>query len=121
MRLKSQDLVSGFVDWKRVIERNLQREDYLKQPTKIRIFHNEITLMTDADPEYTQRLATYVEEKMQEVYEKAKPISATKVAIVAALNIADELFRLQEEKGVSPSVVEERIDGLLKMLDGLKL
>jgi cell division protein ZapA len=89
----------------------------LKQPTKIKIFQNEIILMTDADPDYTERLATYVEGKMQEVFEKAKPLSVTKVAIVAALNIADELFRLQQEKGVSPSVVEERIDGLLKMLD----
>ncbi|RMF84259.1 MAG: cell division protein ZapA [Nitrospinota bacterium] len=97
------------------------KEGSTKQPTHVTILRNEITLMTDADPEYTQRLAAYVERKMQEVYEKSKPLSMTKVAIVAALNIADELFRLQQEKGVSPSVVEERIDDLLRMLDGLRL
>jgi cell division protein ZapA len=48
------------------------------------------------DPEYIQKLATTVDSKMRAVSANGNTADSLRVAVLAALNIADELLRLQE-------------------------
>ena len=48
------------------------------------------------DPEYIQKLATTVDSKMRAVSANGNTVDSLRVAVLAALNIADELMRLQE-------------------------
>jgi len=48
------------------------------------------------DPEYIQKLATMVDSKMRAVSANGSTVDSLRVAVLAALNIADELMRLQE-------------------------
>ncbi len=48
------------------------------------------------DPEYIQKLATTVDTKMRAVSANGSTVDSLRVAVLAALNIADELIRLQE-------------------------
>jgi cell division protein ZapA len=48
------------------------------------------------DVEYVQKLASTVDSKMRAVSANGNTVDSLRVAILAALNIADELLRLQE-------------------------
>ena len=50
-------------------------------------------IRTTLDPEYVSRLANYVDEKMRAAGESAPTGDPQRLAVLAALNIADELFR----------------------------
>ena len=64
----------------------------------VEIFGNEYRVRGDADPEHISQIADYVDGKMKEVAHGAPVGSLTKIAILAALNIAEELFRERTEK-----------------------
>jgi cell division protein ZapA len=49
------------------------------------------------DPEYIENLAAMVDAKMRAVSANGVTVDSLRVAVLAALNIADELARLQEQ------------------------
>jgi cell division protein ZapA len=49
------------------------------------------------DPEYIEKLAAMVDAKMRAVSANGVTVDSLRVAVLAALNIADELARLQEQ------------------------
>ena len=55
----------------------------------------EYTLVAEEAPSYMQRVAKYVDGKMSELTGTAK-ISRNDAAVLAAVNITDELFKAQE-------------------------
>lgn len=72
------------------------------------------------DPGYVMELAAYVDAKMQAASDENDPGDALKVAVLAALNIADELFRVREGELPAPRPGEElreRIEALELTLD----
>jgi cell division protein ZapA len=60
-----------------------------------------------SDPEYIQKLATMVDGKMRAVSSNGSTVDSLRVAVLAALNIADELLRLQEHCRVLRGSVSE--------------
>lgn len=66
----------------------------------------KIKVKGEEDEEYVSRLTSYVDQKMQEIAVKSRSEDPTKIAVLAALNIADEYFlsRMRLDK------VDERID-----------
>ena len=67
---------------------------------KVNIFGTEYSLVSDDDEQYVYRIAKTVDEKMREIDRSHSLKSPTKVAILAALNFAEELFqeRIYREK-----------------------
>ena len=55
-----------------------------------------IRVKGDEDEKYIGHLTSYVDQKMHEVAVKSKSADTTKIAVLAALNIADELFLSQK-------------------------
>jgi len=82
----------------------------------VNIFGRDYTLRGDADPEYVQRIAAFVDERMGEVARSATVASTAKVAILAAVNIADELFREQRRRLESEASIEDRSDQITRLL-----
>ncbi len=64
----------------------------------VEIFGHQYKIRGDADPEYMAEIARYVDQKMKEVAKGAPVGSLAKIGILAALNIAEELFRVRDEK-----------------------
>jgi cell division protein ZapA len=56
-----------------------------------------IRVKGDEDEKYIGRLTSYVDQKMHEVAVKSKSADTTKIAVLAALNIADEFFLSQKK------------------------
>jgi cell division protein ZapA len=71
------------------------------------------------DDLYVNRLAQFVEERMKEIKDESKVVDSYKLAVMAAMNISDELFRIKDNKGSHSQVFESKADELLKMLDGV--
>lgn len=72
--------------------------------TRVKIYNQSYDLRGN-DPEYIEQLADFVDQKMSDVSEFTPTVDTAKVAILAALNIADQYFesrdRLEElEKAI---------------------
>jgi len=83
--------------------------------TTITIFGQEYTIRGGDDPKYVQEIARYLDSRMREVSRNASQVSTVRVAILAALNITDELFR-ERGKETTPAIAE-RTQRLLASLE----
>ena len=69
------------------------------------------------EPEYVVRLAAYVETKIRLASDATPEVDTLRVAVLAALNIADELFRSNEALQAHGGEVAERASQLEEILD----
>jgi len=72
--------------------------------TQVEIYGQNYTLRGDGDTPYVQDLASYVNAKMNDITQNSAVVDSLKVAILAALNIADEYHQLKRE------VEKQRLD-----------
>ncbi|NOZ04472.1 MAG: cell division protein ZapA [FCB group bacterium] len=85
---------------------------------RVSIFGQEYTVKAPADANYIKDIAEYVDGKMREVQDSLTTAqSSTRIAILAAMNISDELFMLRNEKDHLTSDVENRISSLIELID----
>jgi cell division protein ZapA len=71
----------------------------------------------DAPEEHIRELASYIDKKLKEVYNSSPNITPVKASILAALDIADELFRLKSEQELIAKHIEEKTDTLAALFD----
>ncbi len=57
----------------------------------------KVRVKGEEDEKYIGHLTSYVDQKMNEVAVKSQSADTTKIAVLAALNIADELFLTQKK------------------------
>ena len=85
---------------------------------KVTIFGNDYNIKAAEDPEYIERIARYVDRKMRELQERGTISSSTKIAILAAMNIADELHKERLRRERWQQQVDERAAELARVLEG---
>jgi cell division protein ZapA len=66
-----------------------------RHAVRVSIFGSEYTIRGEADGEYIRELARYVDGKMQEIARNTGLTIPLKVGILAAINLADEIYRLR--------------------------
>jgi cell division protein ZapA len=74
-----------------------------------------IKVKGEEDEKYISHLTSYVDQKMREVAVKSKSVDSLKIAVLAALNIADEFFLSQKKLDQLNEVLghmESEIEGL---------
>lgn len=84
---------------------------------KVRIFDEEYSLRGDADREYTERVAGYVDQKMREIAQSFSGRPVGKIAVLAALNITDELFSQRRQQEQLLSELSQRTSMLRENLE----
>ncbi|RMH97348.1 MAG: cell division protein ZapA [Calditrichaeota bacterium] len=67
-----------------------------KHSIQVQIFGADYSLKSEKDPEYVRLIARYVDEKITQLAKNTNVKSQTKIAVLVALNIADELFQLKQ-------------------------
>ncbi len=85
--------------------------------TAVEIFGREYKIKGFADEKYIIKVARFVDGKMKELAKNSSVPSHDRLAILAALNIADELFKGKEETTETFSLVEQKADELIQKLD----
>ena len=88
-----------------------------KNVLKVRIYGAEYSIRGHADANYIKAVAEYVDKKMREVDSNFRVDSSLKVAILASLNIADELFRERAEKEEIRTQLEDKIKEINSLID----
>lgn len=63
----------------------------------VEILGQTYAVKAGADPGYVESLAAFVDKQMKEVGRASGAVDSVRVAVLAALNLADELFRLRRE------------------------
>ncbi len=84
---------------------------------KVDIYGKEYTVKGQADSSYIESVAEYVDSKMKEVDANVPFESSLRVAILAAMNITDELFSQKSLKNVKNDDIEEKARILVQELE----
>ncbi len=75
----------------------------------VSICGEDYTLVAEEAPSYMQKVGSYVDAKLSELLASAK-VGRTDAAVLAAVNIADELFKEREASETLRTQVKEYID-----------
>src|SRR5512140_3751477 len=74
-------------------------------------------IRSSLDADYVARLASYVDEKMRAAADSTPTGDSLRLAVLAALNIADELFRCRDAARTTSGELAERAGELERLLD----
>jgi cell division protein ZapA len=85
--------------------------------TEVEIFGSIYNVRGEKDPEYLQELASLVDGRMREIAQKVATVDSARIAILAALNIADELFQCRRHREGNQVEVEEKVAELAGELE----
>lgn len=84
---------------------------------KVQIFGQSYVIRGELEESYVQRLAGYVDEKMQAIASATSTIDTQKLAVLAALAIADELHGAQKERGDREELLREQAERCLTLVE----
>ena len=94
-----------------------------KDRVQVQIGGRSYTLRGNRNPDAVRRLAGFVDERMNEIADRTGTADTTRLAILAALNIASDLFTqgknptAREKPAPSTCEHEERDQELCRILD----
>src|SRR5437660_11816298 len=86
---------------------------------RVEIYDQSYTVRSDGDPDYLKQLAEYVDQRMREISSGTLTVDSRKVAILAALYIADELHQLRKMHEQADAQLATRSAECSEMLDRL--
>ena len=85
---------------------------------QISIFGQEYSVKAPADPDYIKKIAEYLDEKMREVQSGFSTTqSSTRIAILAGMNITDELFNSRQSGESDNTHAEQKISSLIELIE----
>lgn len=84
---------------------------------EVDIFGGTYQVRGEKDAEYLRGLAELVDRKMREIAEKISAADTAKVAILAALNLADELSQGRRQQEGDDDEIQERVTQLTERLE----
>jgi len=88
-----------------------------KSTEKVEIFGQEYKIKGVGNPQYIHKIAGYVDQKMREIAHSSGIMSQSRIAILAALNITDELYQEREEREKIQGELEGKAARLGELLD----
>jgi cell division protein ZapA len=91
-------------------------QDATNGSVRVEIFDQGYNLR-GTDPDYILKLAEYVDSKMRAVAEQTHTVDSARLAVLAALNIADEYHLLKRQADGGTSDSSKRARQLLNALD----
>jgi len=86
---------------------------------QVEIFGQVYSIKGNDDPAYIRELAAFLDSKMKEVQKGTGTVDPHRVAILTALTITDELYRLREQYGNMEKTSENAARRLLDLTDNL--
>lgn len=65
----------------------------MKQTVEVEIAGQKLSIRSDEGPQYVQELADYVDSQMRQLVDRRSTFNLQRVALLVAIQLADELFR----------------------------
>ncbi|MFH0901183.1 MAG: cell division protein ZapA [Pseudomonadota bacterium] len=89
----------------------------VRRSLSVDIAGQRFTVRTDADESYVRSLAEFVTDKLEEARKGSKTVATQSLAILAALNIADDLFQTKRMEKELRRRVREKSHAILELLE----
>ena len=84
----------------------------------VEIFGQRLGLRADGDEERIQEIARFVDLRMREVADRTSSVDTVKIAVLTALNIADELYQEREtDQDTRQKRLEKQAERLVEKID----
>lgn len=88
-----------------------------KSSVKVNIMGLEYALKAEVNPDYVQELASFVNQKMLKLNSGAPTYTPLKIAVLSAVNISDELFRMKRKYDLLVKEIESTSEEITEKLD----
>ena len=103
-----------------ILEKSSMETTTTAPPTiRVEIYNQTYNIRSDGDSEYLMQLADFVDSRMREISSGTLTVDSLKVAILAALHIADEFHRLKQTHEQADAQLATRSAECAEMLDKL--
>ena len=89
----------------------------MKKTVEVTLLNQKFQLKTDSDEWYVKKVSDFVNQKLFDMQEKTKSVSSLNVALLAALNIADDLFKIKGKKKVSAPGAKKKLTEIIEFID----
>lgn len=87
------------------------------QGIRVVIYDQEYFMRGDLNQEYIQTLAQYLDAKMRSIAERTRTVDTLRVAILAALNVADEYHQLKARYEQATQDMDQKVGECTEALD----
>ena len=87
------------------------------QGTPVQIFGQVYRLRSDEDAERVRQIAEMVDQKMNRIADRGASVDNYRIAVLAALELADELHTLRDKLSELQSTVDAKSSSLAALLD----
>ena len=84
---------------------------------KVEIYDQVYNIAGDLEPAYLEQLAKYVDVRMRQIARGTGAVDSVKVAVLAALSIADELQALRQSREKNDAALRASAERCLKLID----
>ena len=85
----------------------------------VEIHGQRYAIRSELEPQYVGELASYVDDKMRQAARELSSADPLRVAVVAALNIADDLFNARAESSGTEGRLVARAADLERLVDSV--
>ena len=76
-------------------------------------------MRAELDPDYIRQLGEFVDAKMRSIASRTQTVDSLRVAILAALNIADEYYQLRARHEAAGEKLERKLGACAEVIDEL--
>jgi cell division protein ZapA len=88
----------------------------MKRSVTVQIAGVKYALKTEEDDRYVKQMAAFVDGKIRDVQKHTRTIDTQAVAVLTALQIAEELFNERRQSGDLRKKIREKSQSLLEVL-----
>lgn len=92
----------------------------MKKRFEVKILGQELSVVSDSGDEHVANVIRLVSDKVEEAGQVAGNKNTLNIAILAALNIADEYLRVMGTKETLYSQLEDRSEQLIRRINGIR-
>ncbi len=92
----------------------------MKKRFEVKILGQELSVVSDSGDEHVAEVIRFVSDKVEEAGKAAGSKNALNIAILAALNIADEYLRVMGAKENIYSQLESRSEQMIHLINDIK-
>jgi cell division protein ZapA len=84
---------------------------------QVEIYGQSYSIRGESDPAYTRELAAFVDGKMKEIEKGTGTVDPLRVAILAAITIADELSRERKQRNAVENTTASAVKRILELTE----
>ena len=88
----------------------------MKKSYDVKVFNQSFSVKSEADEHYVRQVASFVDQKIREIGDKTPSISSLNVALLTAMNIADEYLKLNRERESKNKKLAKQVKSLIEFV-----